>query len=227
MAGGIDGFEPVSFISPERVDFSAAGCRDRGLIPEEERREGFFSLYLIRHGQTAGNLEKRYIGLTDEDLCAEGEAALRQTDWPCPDLVFSSPLKRCLQTGRILFPGKRLMPIEALRECDFGRFENKNWQELTADPDYQAWIDSGGTLPFPGGESRKDFRNRSLKGFSSVLDTCRRYMGKEGSGSAAVITHGGVIMNIMETLFPDRGSFYDWQTENGKGWIVKGKLVIT
>ena len=29
-------------------------------------------IVLIRHGATAGNIEKRYIGITDEDLCASG-----------------------------------------------------------------------------------------------------------------------------------------------------------
>ena len=28
-------------------------------------------IVLIRHGATKGNLEKRYIGRTDEDLCGE------------------------------------------------------------------------------------------------------------------------------------------------------------
>jgi bisphosphoglycerate-dependent phosphoglycerate mutase len=29
-------------------------------------------IVLIRHGATAGNIEKRYIGITDDDLCAFG-----------------------------------------------------------------------------------------------------------------------------------------------------------
>ena len=29
-------------------------------------------IVLIRHGATAGNIKKRYIGTTDEDLCASG-----------------------------------------------------------------------------------------------------------------------------------------------------------
>ena len=29
-------------------------------------------IVLIRHGATAGNIKKRYIGITDEDLCASG-----------------------------------------------------------------------------------------------------------------------------------------------------------
>ena len=34
---------------------------------------GMSTLVLIRHGKTAGNLQKRYIGRTDEPLCPEGK----------------------------------------------------------------------------------------------------------------------------------------------------------
>ena len=51
-------------------------------------------LLLIRHGMTQGNLEKRYIGRTDEPLCAEGRTVLqKQTAVPC-SRVFASPMKR-------------------------------------------------------------------------------------------------------------------------------------
>ena len=33
-------------------------------------------LYFIRHGKTKGNIEKRYIGSTDENLCKEGKEKL-------------------------------------------------------------------------------------------------------------------------------------------------------
>ena len=33
-------------------------------------------VYLIRHGLTEGNRLRRYIGRTDEPLCAAGRAAL-------------------------------------------------------------------------------------------------------------------------------------------------------
>ena len=33
-------------------------------------------LIFIRHGKTAGNLERRYIGRTDEPLCDEGIAEI-------------------------------------------------------------------------------------------------------------------------------------------------------
>ena len=62
--------------------------------------------------------------------------------------VYASPMIRCTQTAGILFPGKKLNIIDELAECDFGEFENKNYQELDGNEHYQSWIDSGGLLPF-------------------------------------------------------------------------------
>ena len=49
----------------------------------------------------------------------------------------------------------------------------KSYKELSTDirfrDSYQAWIDSGGTLAFPNGESRKEFCKRSICGFERVL----------------------------------------------------------
>ena len=42
---------------------------------------------LIRHGKTAGNLEKRYIGITDEVLCKEGREEIAAKEYPKADIV--------------------------------------------------------------------------------------------------------------------------------------------
>ncbi len=52
---------------------------------------------------------------------------------------------------------------------DFGQFEGKNYEELKDNPDYQKWIDSNGTLPFPGGEPREQFIRRSMEGFDWMM----------------------------------------------------------
>ena len=109
-------------------------------------------IWLIRHGMTEGNRYQRYIGKTDELLCEEGKEKLKEFFYPEPEAVFVSPLVRCRETAEILFPEKRLRIIDQLAECDFGDFENKNYLELSGNPDYQAWVDSGGILPFPNGE---------------------------------------------------------------------------
>ena len=59
-------------------------------------------LILIRHGTTPGNLEHRFIGVTDHPLAPQGEALARETAPKLPPVehVYRSPLLRCEQTGR-------------------------------------------------------------------------------------------------------------------------------
>lgn len=173
-------------------------------------------IYLIRHGQTPGNKLSRYIGTTDEPLSEEGRAFLEKLDYPMPDALYVSPLLRCVETAEILFPEKEMHIIEELSECDFGEFENKNYKELSGNENYQKWIDSNGTLPFPGGESREDFKRRSLNGFQKAVAQCVR----EKVNTAALVIHGGTIMNIMEEYADRQRSFYEWHVKNGGGYQV-------
>ena len=175
-------------------------------------------LLLIRHGETAGNKLKRYIGKrTDESLCREGMYELEKLVYPSVQAVYTSPMLRCTQTAGILFPGKKLNIIDELAECDFGEFENKNYMELSGNELYQAWVDSGGLLPFPGGESREEFKHRNVIGFQRAVNGCIR----GGLSMAALVVHGGTIMNVMEEYADEERSFYDWHVKNGKGYEVE------
>ena len=174
-------------------------------------------IWLIRHGKTEGNKYGRYIGVTDEPLCPDGQEFLSKLDYPEPDRVYISPMKRCIQTAQILFPQKSLQIIEELAECDFGEFENKNYKELSDNPHYQQWVDSNGTLPFPGGESKEQCRDRNLDGLEKIIDICLKNKIQE----AAAVVHGGTIMNIMEAYGEPKKSFYDWHVGNGQGYLVE------
>lgn len=172
---------------------------------------------LIRHSKTAGNLKGRYIGTTDEPLCPEGIALLERKVYPEAEALYVSPLKRCKETGAILYPNLSQKEEPLLRECDFGEFENKNYLELDGNPAYQAWVDSGGTLPFPGGESREVFKLRCEQGFLKVLQDAL----KAGYETIAVVAHGGTLMSILEAFAVPKKPFYDWQVKNGRGFLLE------
>jgi len=127
-------------------------------------------LIFIRHGKTPGNEEKRYIGRTDEGLSEKGREELFEKKAPEADYLFSSPMKRCVETAKLLFGEKKTYLIERWKEIDFGTFEGKNYKELTGDPQYQAWIDSNGAVAFPEGESREEFCRRSVEGFREMIE---------------------------------------------------------
>lgn len=170
------------------------------------------SVVLIRHGATSGNLEKKYIGITDEELCEEGllQAMRLKKQHFLPDNLFVSPLKRARQTAEIAFPGKNYTVVEALSETNFGIFEGKTASQLSGNQEYQEWINSMCLDSIPGGESVSGFKQRCCSSFLSILQTV-----PDGSQTAFVV-HGGVIMAILEAYLEPKGSFYDYRIGNGE-----------
>ena len=185
-------------------------------------------LILIRHGKTAGNLLGRYIGSrTDEPLCDEGREKLAGKQLPEVERLYVSPMKRCVETAEILWPGfdrKKMQKVTDLRECDFGDFENKNYKELSGNGDYQAWIDSNGMLPFPNGESMDAFKSRCLEAFARIVEEVSGAeqewiaSGKTGIFRAGIVVHGGTIMAILEQYGYPKAAYFDYQVKNGCGY---------
>ena len=123
------------------------------------------TVYLFRHGQTLWNAQRRYIGSTDQSLSPEGRAALAGRAGPPVDRLWVSPLRRCRETAAMLYPGMEQQAVEDLRECAFGVFEGRTYEELRDDPAYRRWLDSAGEIPPPGGEGKAESRARVLGAF--------------------------------------------------------------
>lgn len=168
---------------------------------------------MIRHGKTKGNKEHRYVGNTDEGLLAEAVERLREKKMPKVKSVYVSPLKRCRETADILYPDIPQTIIEQFKECDFGRFEYCNYEELNGNPDYQQFIDTLGKSGFPDGESRDTFQKRCVEGFNDVI---RKNAGKRQE--IAIVVHGGTIMAILDWYSKPHKDYYEWQVENEKGF---------
>lgn len=186
-----------------------------------DRPENQITLVMIRHGSTNANKEYRYLGKTDEALSGEGEMQLLESKKSClfPDIdfLFASPMKRCIQTAEILYPGLQPVLIEEWEEMDFGAFEGKNYVELQKDKRYQAWVDSNGTLPFPEGESREEFVTRCDRGFRKMTEKVREAKEEEGNKTIGMVVHGGTIMALLSKY--GEGDYFDYQTANGRGYI--------
>lgn len=181
----------------------------------------FKKVYLIRHGKTKENEEKRYAGKrTDTELSEEG---IRESESQRPfingitggvlDRVCSGYMKRAVQTAEILFPGYDRLQICDLAEIDFGEFEGKNYEELNGNEDYQKWIDSNGKMDFPGGEGREAHTDESFRIFGELLGD------RDKDENIAVVCHGGNIMGIMMRLAG--GDYYDYMIKNLGGYSLE------
>ena len=170
-------------------------------------------LYLLRHGTTAYNKEKRYQGQRDIPLCAEGRAKLRPAGFS-PDVVYVSPLIRARQTAEILFPSARQVVVEDFKEMCFGSFEGRNYIEMEHDPDYLEWVQSNCESPCPDGERKDQFSARTCRAFAELLDTAFR----EGRSQLVIVAHGGTQMAVMERYAVPHHEYYHWCAPNAGGY---------
>jgi alpha-ribazole phosphatase len=207
-------------------------------------------ILLIRHGRTKGNAEHRYVGSTDEGLLPEEVKRLRQKGRELKTylagqtpVLFSSPMRRCIETARLLFdnksgprereqsekeqsddPGQELQchVVPDFRELNFGNFEYRTYQELEANPDtakaYQAYIDSNGEAAFPNGESKAEFEQRVWEAADPLFH--KLLSGKKEELVPVLIVHGGTIMAILDRFSDPNQDYFYWQTGPGEGYAA-------
>lgn len=172
-------------------------------------------IYLLRHGETAYNAEKRYQGVRDIPLSDAGRAKLRRADFS-PRTVYVSPLCRARESASILFPTAAQTVVPGLREMCFGAFEGRNYEEMEHDPAYRAWVDGRCMGRCPGGESRAEFSERVCAAFERLADAAVR----AGEDTLVVAAHGGTQMAVLERYAVPRRDYYAWCAPNGGGYIL-------
>lgn len=172
-------------------------------------------VYLLRHGETVYNADKRYQGTRDIPLSPRGRAALRRAEL-CPERVYVSPLSRAMETARILFPESILVPEADLREMCFGIFEGRNYIEMEKDPEYLAWVGNDCRGRCPGGETREEFTERTCAVFERLMAEAM----EQGRESLVIMAHGGTQMALMERYALPQMDYYHWCGPNGGGYVL-------
>ncbi|MCR4644855.1 MAG: histidine phosphatase family protein [Oscillospiraceae bacterium] len=180
-----------------------------------------YHLSLYRHGRTRANDEGIYIGSTDYPLTDMGSAELSgkldEYEYPRVQRVYSSPLCRCTETAEILFPEHEIYTIEELRELNFGLFEGKSAVELVGREDYRTWIKGGAPdVRPPEGESAEELCIRSYKAIGRILMD----MMENDFSHCAVITHAGVISNLIACFGLPKIPAKDLHCEPGEGFEI-------
>ena len=179
-----------------------------------------YKIHFIRNGLTASNIDGRYIGRTDEPLSEEGIKQIKQMcdeyDYPKVDAVFSSPLSRCTDTAKMIYPDKNPIAIEGLQECNFGEFEGKTAEELEEHPAFPKWLAGDPNFKPPFGESNEDFAYRICSTFEKIVEGVMRSQTK----SSAIVTHGGVIMTLLSAYGLPEAPVHDWITPAACGYTA-------
>ncbi|MBR3837355.1 MAG: histidine phosphatase family protein [Clostridia bacterium] len=133
-------------------------------------------LYLIRHGQSQGNLHDLFLGHTDLDLTPLGHAQAEKTAEflaAVPvDVIFSSDLKRAYQTALHTAEKKGIaaQPDPRLREIFAGEWEGVPFADLKTRyaPGFEVWLHDFGAARCDGGESVAELKDRIFSAISSI-----------------------------------------------------------
>lgn len=177
-----------------------------------------YKIYLIRNGLTQGTIQGKYIGHTDESLCEEVRKQVVELStvgyFPEVEAVFSSPLKRCLETAKIIYPEKEPIIMRELAECNFGEFEGHTADELADNEDFKKWLKGDNDAAPPFGESNGDFVTRICSGFIKIIEGIL----KTGIDSCGIVTHGGIIMTLLSAFGLPEAPLTDWRTPSGCGY---------
>lgn len=181
-----------------------------------------YKIHLIRHAMTSESQEGKYIGHTDVPLSEAGVAQLESMKeeyiYPVADVVFSSPLSRCTDTARILYPEAQIVTIDELIEYNFGEFEGRTAEELHEKEElFDDWLRGERDVEPPFGESNADFAKRVCTAFAAIAEGVM----KSGTEDTVIVTHGGVIMTIMAAFALPEASMHEWLTPNGCGYTLR------
>lgn len=180
-----------------------------------------YTLYLFRHGITKGNLNAQYIGHTDLPLTTDSISSLKSIKahqhYPKVDAVFSSPLKRCRDSAKIMFPENNILVIDDFIEYNFGEFEGLTAEQLKDNEDFKNWLHGDAYASTPFGESNARFAQRICAAFEKVVDGCI----KTGTGSFAIVGHAGVLMTILSCYGLPEAPMAHWQMDAGYGYKLR------
>lgn len=178
------------------------------------------TVILVRHGETAWNKESRFLGQSNPGLNEKGEiqaqAAADVLMNEDIDLIFSSDLRRALQTAEAI-AGTHQMPVRvitSLREINFG-----DWEGLTFDilqSRYPAlcseWIKNPWAVRIPGGETAEEVRCRVAEAWNAIV------LIAAGRKTVVIVAHGGplrILMCQLTGVDPSR----QWEFNLGHGEV--------
>lgn len=156
------------------------------------------TIYLIRHGEAMGNVDGIFQGHTDCEISSKGKIQLECLKERCKeieyDVIFSSPLKRAIETAEAVnfYHDLPIQTDKGLMEINGGIFEGKKWDELpNLYPEaYDLWTNQHSKFTVEDGESMESVFNRITL---TVTKLAARNRGKK----IAIVSHGCAIRNFL------------------------------
>ena len=159
-------------------------------------------IYIVRHGQTVWNIEKRLQGRSDIpltqkgiDLAVETGENLKDTEF---DIIYSSPLQRALCTAKAI-RGTRDIEIrtdDRLKELSFGDYEGHVQEELNQMPGstFQYFFERPELyVPAPNGETLEALCERAASFMQNTIEP----LAAHGFHRVMIVAHGAINKALM------------------------------
>jgi broad specificity phosphatase PhoE len=168
------------------------------------------SIVLVRHGQTAWNASEVFRGRIDIEL---DETGLKQAELLGEYLsqheleaVYSSPLKRAVQTAEVItfHHGLAAEIVPGLNDMDFGEWQGLSLQDVRSrfSELFEMWSSEPHRVRIPSGESLDDIRQRVLTLINRIVD---KY-----EGTVVLVSHRVVNKVLICALLGlDSSHFWD------------------
>ena len=162
-------------------------------------------LILIRHGESDGNVKRKFSGFQDVDLTEKGvwqaKRLARRLEGVQIDSVYCSDLKRARRTAEIIFKdrGIDIITNPKFREINFGAWEGYTFEEVKAKFGYgdkfNSWLENIKVeVNIPQGESLVNLNDRVMAELSNVL---KKHEKIDKDETIALVCHGGTIRVIL------------------------------
>jgi alpha-ribazole phosphatase len=180
-------------------------------------------VYLVRHGQTTWNAERRYQGRRDAPLTELGRAQMRRLAAALASepvqAVYTSPLGRCRWGAERIAAQHGLDPIVEpdLAELDHGILDGLRVDEMEEHVGLlvRRWWEDPAGVQLPGGETLEQARARAYRAFCRIV-------GSHPDQTVVVVAHGGVNKLILLTLLEaPLSSYFRIQQHNGAVNLVE------
>jgi broad specificity phosphatase PhoE/ribonuclease HI len=191
------------------------------------------SFLLLRHGQTALSVERRFSGHGDPPLTELGRSqaaalAARVAALPQPPVaVWASPLQRAYDTASAVAQAiqAEVWVDERLRECDFGEWEGLTYGEIQErhPAELAAWVGDP-EVAAPGGESFAAVTRRVRQARDAVLAA-------HPGAPVAVVSHVTPVKVLLGlALDAARGALYrmhlDLASLSQVDWYADGAAIV-
>jgi probable phosphoglycerate mutase len=166
-------------------------------------------LNLVRHGETEWNALGKFQGCKDINLSKEGflqADSLRKRFENKFDYIYTSPLKRAMQTAEIISESSTIKPIiePELREINFGDWEGLTIKEIEANfPEkFTEWRKDELNAPMCGGDL--SIKKASTRAKEAIFEIVKKHKG----GNIIIVAHGGIIKAGLIGIFDWKMTMY-------------------